>query len=465
MFLKTEVKPLPGFQVVVNGQLRDSQGRIMVRKHDRVFYVSFAPHFTSMTVEASCQEGVLHTVKLGLRVELPQDHLDKVLQDAGHSTYRNVVQVGAAQLMARQDLPQLIEACVRMYASATEFFDLVDRERVRAGLQTQIHAECQKARLLGEVVSCDVVPVIPEHDLLSVLMAKAGTKQEIHDGVVSRRHTDGKLGRIVDYFLEAIRQREMVQAEVELVKTEAESARVEAQKQLAVARNNLKLAEMNEGERVAQQEHGLKQEDARRQEALKQINAALLEKSASYEFAYKQARLEEEMKLTAKQGEIARAKLENEVSLSQKQNEITKAKLEGEMMLLDQRGQIAQAALDQDVQSAHKQEEVVKAKAPVEALQREQRRLDMEVDLCRERDEAKIRGEEKAAAAATLTNVIDALAKISPPSYQGVHTLVSVGGDPDAKDPMRALLLSLVSQLTAWLSPSATLADGKQQPD
>lgn len=102
-----------------------------------------------------------------------------ILRDAGYSTYPNIVNVSAQEFVKRQNLLDSVKASIQTYIHGTGFFDLANQDSVRQALHQKISSECVKARLVGEVVSCDVVPVVPESSLLAQLAARAGIKETI----------------------------------------------------------------------------------------------------------------------------------------------------------------------------------------------------------------------------------------------------------------------------------------------
>jgi len=379
MFWRHEIRVPPGFEVVVNGRI-DDQRPLCVGRYDQVYFVSFAPIYPAVSSEAPCKEGIRHSVNVKVKLELQRDSLADSLRDAGYSTYGRTVRVSAQELVTRQNLLDLIQACVQAYTHETGFFDLTNRELVRQALHQRINSECTKARLDGEVVSCAVFRAVPEPSLLAQLAAMG--------------RSDPNLQAVVEHLLEEIRQRELVQVETERAKANAELARVQAQEQIAIARADVKIAELEQENRIAAQQAELQEEDIKRQQAAQERNAEIKESGAAYEFAYKSKRLEEEMVLAQKEVEIAKVKDVEETAL------------------------------------------------------RERKRLDMQLELERERTLAEIRAEEKERMFASLGGPLEKLGGVPATDYSGVHTLITTAGlgGTDSKEFATGLVLGLLSR-------------------
>lgn len=390
MFWRHEIQVPPGFEAVVDGRI-EQRKPLRVGFYDQVYFVSFAPYFAAVSAEAVSAEGLAHKTSVVVKLECRRDNLVEMLRDWGYSTYRNIIRVSVEEIAERQNALDSIEAAIRTYTQSRGFFELSRLDQVRQELLEKIGSECAKARLAGEVVSCEVTPVVPPPDLLAQLAARAGLRDAI-DETRKRQYEDAHLGAIVEYFLETLRQREMIQAEAERAKADAERARVEAQKQIAIARAEVKIVELDQENRIATRQSELQMEETRRQQSAQERNAATKESGAAYEFAYKSRRLEEEKALADKELEVARVKDEEEAAL------------------------------------------------------RQRRRMDMEMEMERERELARIRAEEKAAALSLLGSMVEKLGQIPATDYRGVRTLVTNAGGAEAKDFATGLVLGLLSK-------------------
>jgi hypothetical protein len=313
--------------------------------------------------------------------------------------------VTAEALAARQNLLDSIRACIQTYTQERAFFDLANLERVRQELHARVSAECARARLAGEVVSCEVLASMPEPELLAQLAARAGLREAVENEARSRLYTDAELGGVVEFCLRTLAQAELLEAETDRAKAEAERARVDAQKQIAVARAEVKIVELDQENRIASRQAELQVEESLRHQAAQERNAGIKERGAAYEFAYKSRRLEEEMAL-------ARAELE-----------------------------------------------VAKERDGEEEALRERRRLDMQLELERERELARIRAEEQARVLAELAAAVEKVAAIPIPDYRGVHTLVTSAGT-EPRDAASGLVLGLLGRVVEGLGVVA----GREQP-
>jgi len=387
-----EVRVPPGFEVVVNGRI-DDRRPLYVRWYDQVYFVSFVPYYPEMSSEAPCKEGIKHSINVKVKLELQREYLADSLRDAGHSTYRRIIQVSAEELVTRQNLLDLIQACVQAYTHEAAFFDLTDREQVRQALDRRISAECTKAQLSGEVIACAVDRAVPEPALLAQLAAMG--------------RSDPNLQAVVEHLLEEIRQGELVQVEGERAKANAELARVQAQEQMAIARADVKIAELEQENRIAARQAGFQEEDARRQQAAQERNAEIKENGAAYEYAYKRKRLEEEMVL------------------------------------------------------AQKEVEIVELDDVKEAALRERKKLDAQLELERERESSRIRAEEQERTFAALEGPLGKLAGIPTIDYTGVHTLITGAelGGTDSRELATGFVLGL---LTRAVDAMGLKGDGAQ---
>ncbi|MBI2570807.1 MAG: hypothetical protein HYV63_27715 [Candidatus Schekmanbacteria bacterium] len=329
-----------------------------------------------MTAEASSEEGVAFEAKADVRIEVPRGNLADLLRDSGYSTYRNILRVSAEEVCKRQNLAQSIRASIQTFVRASGFFDLANHEQARADLNQKVQQECSRARLVGELISIELSPKLPESDQLAELRARASSEPSLQG--------------IVKHFRETLLQRELLNAEAERAK--AESVRAKADR---------KIVEAEEEDRVSARQAELQQSEADRQRTAQERNAQIKENSAQYEFVYKTKRLEE------------------------------------------------------DRQLAEKEVEVAKVKEAQASTLREQRKLDMELDIERERSLAEIRGAERAKVVAEIASVFVTMKELPLPSYEGIHTLVTTAGD--SRDQVTGLLWNLLTRF----SDSPRLGEGE----
>jgi hypothetical protein len=384
MFWRHEIHVPSGFEAVVDGRL-EARRPLRVGAYDAVHFVSFAPFFEEVSADVVSQEGIAHTISVMVKIECRRDNLAEMLRDWGYSTYRTIVRVSAEEVARRQSLMDSIEAAIRTYGQSRGLFELEQLEQVRQELHQKISGECVRARLAGEVVACAVARAFPEADLLAHLAARAGLQETADGDARVRRYADAGLGAVVEFHLEMIRQREMIQAE-------AARARVDAQKQMAIVRAEVKIVEIDQENRLAARQAELQSEEARRQQAAQERNADIKESGAAYEFAYKSRRLDEERSLADRELEIARLR---------------------------------------DLE---------------EATLRERRRMDAQLELERERELARIRAEEKAATLQLIGNLIEKLAQVPATSYNGVRTLVTGAGGAEAREFAAGLVFGLLGK-------------------
>lgn len=162
------------------------------------------------------------------------------------------------------------------------------------------------------------------------------------------------------------------------------------------ARAELKIAALDADARVAARQAELQEQEADRQRAAQARNAEIMEANAHYEFAYKTKRLEEQKELSAREVEIA------------------------------------------------------KVKEGTAAAAREQRRLDMELEIERERKLADIRATEREKSLSEIAGILEKVGSCPAPNYEGVRTLITNGGD--WRDQMSGLLWNLVATYTDGLA-------------
>lgn len=94
---------------------------------------------------------------------------------------------------------------------------------------------------------------------------------------------------------------------------------------------------------------------------------------------------------------------------------------------------------------ATRETELAKVKELEEVALRERKRLDMQLELERECELAKIRTEERANGFTELAKVLEGLKEMLATDYTGVHTLVT--GSADSRDHVTGLLLSVLGNL------------------
>jgi len=397
MFFIHEIRVPSGCEVIVNGNI-EGKSPLRVGTYDQVYYVKFSPFFPKIEIQAACREGIYHKITVTLKLEIQRTSIHDILRDAGYSTYRNITCISAEELMRRQNVLESLKASIETYTRNVGFFAMVNSDSYRKELNQCIQTECSRARLSGEVASCEVVPVIPDDQLLAQLAARAGIEETLKGDYPARTYTDKNLGAIVEYLFETIRQTQMVVAEKERAKADAERAKLETQKQLTAIRMDVKIEERKQESRYLAEQVSLQLKDAKNQEELQKKNSEIKENGAALEHAYKTKRLEEEMVLTKKQLEIDKLK---------------------------------------DVE---------------QAATRENKRLDMLLELSKERELAKIHAEEKEKTISQAGNLIEKISMIPVPDYKGIHTLITSGiGSNDPKDFVSGLVIDLLSKLSESL--------------
>ena len=291
MFFVHKIKVPFGFEAIVNGRI-ESRKPLRVGTYDQVYFVNFAPLFETISVEVTCAEGLIHKVTVEVKLEISKTN-DSFLF-AGDSTYSDILRISAKEIFKDQNLQNSIKACIQTFVRNTGFFKLKEQEEVRSSLSQKISNECVKYGLVGEVVSCDVVSVIPEPQLLAQVAARAGIKEKDTEKGKVKEYSDTNLGKIVEYLFEIIKQ--------------AELAKNESKKQNAIARADLKIVEQNEENRVAEDQAKLQKEEEKRQKDAQKRNSDIKENGANFEFLYKKKRLEEEKLLVDEEVKILKAK-------------------------------------------------------------------------------------------------------------------------------------------------------------
>ncbi len=367
MFRWHKIYPPPGFELVINGKVEE---RVPVRvgSEDQVYFVNFASLFLNEKVVASSKEGVSHEVTVAVKLQFQRVNLSDVLRGAGYSIYRNPVRATMKAFVDRQNVVHEIRATIQTLVQAVGFFQLADQDAIRNDMHQRISGRCQGLGLEGEVVSCNVVPVLPEKNLLAQLSAKA--------------LSDTSYKPIVEYFAESMRSLEFLDAK-------KEEAKVQAQKDIEKARNDLKVFQIEDNNRVAVAEQKSKEQAEDRQKDDQERNARLKTHNAELEFIYKKTRLEEDKEL------------------AEKELEVTNARLEGEK------------------------------------VKRGTRREDMKIEIDRERSLSEIRKGE-------ITEIIQKLKDVPVPDYSGIQTLITgTAGGPEAhRDLASGLVLGLLGKIT-----------------
>lgn len=386
------IQVLGGFEVAVNFELV-SRRPLYVGTYDQIHFISFAPVLTNVSAEANCREGTPVKLTADIRLEIPKTNLAEVLKDSGYSTYQNIAKVSAQDVANRQNLPQSIKAAIQTFVRESPFFDLAKQQAVRTQLNQKIQSECARAKLTGEVISSDVVPVIPDPALLADLVARA--------------KKDTSLAPIVEHFLEVLRQKELVQAEIERAKAEGERARVEAQQQMEKTRADLKIVQLEQEDRIATRQAELQAEELTRQQEAQERNAKIKETSAEYEFAYKTKRLEQDMELARKEVELAMVK----------EAEDTAA--------------------------------------------RERKRLDMQMEVDRARLLTEIRTKERADGFSDVAKVVEKLKELPAADYHGVTTLVT--GGTDSRDQVVHFLLTALARFMEGTASQDEMQQGNRK--
>lgn len=311
MFKWHKVQAAAVFEVVVNGRIEDRM-LLYVGSKDQVYFVSFVPLVVEEKMIASCIEGITHEVGVTVKLQFQRDNLSEILKGAGFTTFRTPVRITVQEFVQRQNFLQQIRAAIHTFIQATPFFNLADHDATRNELHQRIANRCQTIGLAGEVVSCNVVPAMPEPALLAQLSAAS----------------TGDLGvkKIVEYFQEAMRRLEFLEAE-------KEEAKVQAQKMIVRARADHKIFEMEENDRVAEAEQASKNKAEERQKADQERNARLKAHNDKLEFHYKTGRLEAEKAIALKELEVAEAREQSEEARRQAKRKEIEIEIERESAL------------------------------------------------------------------------------------------------------------------------------------
>ncbi len=392
LFRKKIIVPA-GFEPAVNFELVTRRPLYIRSEDDTVHFVNFAPWFVKVSSEAACVEGVTFNIQANFRLEIPRTELADVLRASGHSDYSRPAEVSAQQVSERQQLAEVATASLQTFLRKSAFADLVSQqEHIRNQLNQQIQQECARAKLAGEVVSCEVVAVTPDQSLLGQLAALAGMIVAVQNGVPTRAYKAPTLGAVVEHFLETDRQKELIKANVERARAEGELAIVEAQQQAIKARTDLKIVEAEQEMRKSKRQAELDAERAQWDQEALQRNATIKETNAQFEYAYKAKRLDHDMDLARKEADLA------------------------------------------------------KLKETSDATERDAKRLDLEqLEIFREREAAKIRAEERTETMSQLVKIIERMKDMPVPNYQGLHTLITTG--MESQDPFKGLLLHTMHQI------------------
>jgi hypothetical protein len=166
------------------------------------------------------------------------------------------------------------------------------------------------------------------------------------------------------------------------------------------ARADLKIAALDADDRVAAREAELREQETERKRAEHKRNAEIMEINAGYEFGHKKKRLEEEKKLTETAIEVTKIKKADTVAA------------------------------------------------------REQRQLDMLLDLDREKQLTDIKILERQKTLSEIGAIIEKIRGLPVPNYQNVHTLVTNGAD--SREQMTGMLWNLLANYSNGLAGPET---------
>jgi len=111
----------PGCKVVVNDRI-DETIPLRVGRYDKVFFVSFDPDCLEVPARAPCKEGVVHTVKVTIRIAFQSANPKQIVEGAGHADYRRPKKVSVLDLADRQKVKETIAAIVKTYVQGAGFF-------------------------------------------------------------------------------------------------------------------------------------------------------------------------------------------------------------------------------------------------------------------------------------------------------------------------------------------------------
>jgi hypothetical protein len=266
-----DIKVPPNHEAVVNGKIKEEK-RFRPGRNDHVYFVNFAPTLIPISVETTCKEGIPLKLAVEVRVEIPKGNLAEATRDWGCADRRQPVTITTADIVKRLNLVDSLKSCVTTFVRDTAFFTLEKRQDILVQLQQRVQNECARARLSGEVLSCDPVISVPSDDLLGRLKADPGRKP------------------IADYFIEQLNQKALLGAQIANFANQAEIKK-------AHDRADLKLAEQTENDRVEDGAAQMKVKADARDEAARRRNKDLLILSADLDFQVKQHERQKEMGL------------------------------------------------------------------------------------------------------------------------------------------------------------------------
>lgn len=391
---KHEIKTEPGFLVAVDGELVNDRP-LYVGGKQSIHFISFAPTFVQVSRKAFCHEGVPVEMTATLRLELNPNDLEEILLNAGHRTYKAPARVSAQTVAEQGKLSDSLAASLETFIRKSRFFDLLRKQQqTQIDLNQLLQKMCERPRL--EVVSLEATPAQPDEKLLADLAARAGLSETVSDSARTRSYKEAELGAIVEYFLDANRQRELLKAQDGLAKAEGERAIVEAQQQIIKARTDLKIVEAEAEHRKTKRQVELDQEESTWTEAAMRRNATVKETNAAFEFEYKKKRAAEAKELSRNEADLAYAKEEAAATLRK-----------GKRAELD------------------------------------------ELELYREQEFMRLRIEEKRQLNEALITVLQQVKEMPIPDYRGIGTLIL--GEGVSQDPMKSLVAALLTKLTEAL--------------
>ena len=433
-----------GTKAVVNGEVADKRP-LRVGRYTPVYYVSSAPYTPPVTSEAACNEGIVHKITVQLRLVLDEPELHTILAESGDSTCREVSTVSAQSVASLHQVEGAVRGALQTFIQGQSFFALQDPDAVKQKFAPQIHGLCKKANLLATVEACtDIAHQHPGEARLAELAVRAG-KKEVTDaqGVRQTTYADALLGRIVDYFdkarremdlrdLEARRQQKLNEVEIERTKAqndvEIERIKASAGPELEKLRQASLVAQTASKIAARDQENALKAHEAKlRKDEQKweyeaiQNNNEVLEVRAKYEADYKQKRLQEEtdQKKKSQQDSLA----------------------------------LEESRLIQEKKLAGMRADVTAATAKETDWNRQQKRLDIQLELEREKGLSSLRAEEKEQVASQILALAGKITLPSP-DYSGVHTLFLGKEEHKTADRMADLLLLLLERVSGELIQS-----------
>lgn len=369
--IQHEVKTEPGNGVAVNGRLIEERPVYAGRK-DEVHLVSSAPAFFKIAEDAASVEGVSVKLAATVVIALDMEKLAGALRDAGSGSWRHPVRVSAESVATQQKLVDSLAACCQTFARNQRLLNLMGKpDDLLKQLNELIRPICARTKISGELITLHLTPSLPSAEHLAQLRARAGKEPALKE--------------VVEYFMEARRQAELLQAEVEMAKAEGERQSLEAQQKTLKARADFKIVEAEEESRKAKRQAELEASETEWSEAAMQRNARIKGVNAELEYEFKLKQAEQAKELARQDAELEKLKEEAEAA-------VRKAK---------------RAELD-------------------------------EVDLHRERELAAIRIDEESKRLDGLNKLVGVLKEMPVPSFDGVQTVVQSG--VGEQNPLSGLL-------------------------